>query len=679
MKDINPLLIEFNGVYKTSPFDKLKSEHFIPAFNIVIKESWNKIIEIADSEAEPTFVNTVEELEKATIKLGRISSIFFNLNSAETNKEMQSAAQTISPLLTEFNSNILLNENLYSRVKRLYSNIDIEDYSTEQKNLLKDYYTSFVRNGADLNSDQRERFVKIKKELSAKTLKFQENVLEETNSFIQHITNENDLAGLPNYAKSAARQDAESRDLDGWVITLDYPSYVPFMKYADNRSLREKLFRAYTSRSNKGNEFDNNNLIKEIVALRLELANILGYKTYADYVLEQRMALTPDKVNGFISELHNASIEFALKEKTEVVEFARKTGFVDELQRWDFSYYSEKLKTDKFGFNDEMIKPYFKLENVTKGIFDLSERLYGISFKRVDNIPLYHEDVEVYEVYRSDGSFLSLLYMDFFPRKGKQGGAWMTDYCPQYNFGGEAVRPHISIVCNFSKPTSDAPSLLTFDEVTTYLHEFGHALHGMMSECKYPSLSGTSVYRDFVELPSQIMENFAVEKQWLDMFAEHYITGEKIPSDLIKKIIDASNFQAGYLQERQLSFGMNDMAWHTITDREVGNVVDFESKAMAATELFPKVEGSAMSTAFSHIFAGGYAAGYYGYKWAEVLDADAFSVFKEQGIFSKEVAGSFCKNILQRGGTDHPMKLYKKFRGKEPSINALLKRSGLGG
>jgi peptidyl-dipeptidase Dcp len=678
MEDINPLLIEFDGVFKTSPFDKLKSEHFIPAFNTVIEESWNKIIEIADSEAEPTFVNTVEELEKATIKLGRISSIFFNLNSAETNKEMQSAAQTISPMLTEFNSNILLNESLYKRVKTLYNNIDIEDYSTEQKSLLKDYYTSFVRNGADLDNDNRERFVKIKKELSAKTLKFQENVLEETNSFMMHITDADDLKGLPDYAVTAAKQEAESRELEGWVITLDYPSYIPFMKYADNRLLREKIFRAYTSRSNKGNEYDNNNLIKEIVALRLELANILGYKTYADYVLEQRMALTPDKVNNFISELHDASVEFAVKEKSEVVDFARKSGFTEELQRWDFSYYSEKLKSDKFGFNDEMIKPYFKLENVTRGIFELSEKLYGISFKRVDNIPLYHEDVETYEVYRPDGSFLSLLYMDFFPRKGKQGGAWMTDYCPQYNFGGDDVRPHISIVCNFSKPTTDSPSLLTFDEVTTYLHEFGHALHGMMSECKYPSLSGTSVYRDFVELPSQIMENFAVEKEWLDMFAEHYTTGEKIPADLIKKIIDASNFQAGYLQERQLSFGMNDMAWHTLTDGKVDDVVDFESRAMAPTELFPKVEGSAMSTAFSHIFAGGYAAGYYGYKWAEVLDADAFSVFKERGIFNKEVADSFCKNILQRGGTDHPMKLYKKFRGKEPSVKALLKRSGLG-
>ncbi|MCT4640498.1 MAG: M3 family metallopeptidase [Bacteroidales bacterium] len=678
MEDINPLLIEFDGAFKTSPFDKLKSEHFVPAFNTVIEESWNKIVEIADSETEPSFVNTVEELEKATIKLGRISSIFFNLNSAETNKEMQSAAQTISPMLTEFNSNILLNENLYKRVKILYNNIDIDDYSTEQKSLLKDYYTSFVRNGADLDNDKRERFVKIKKELSTKTLKFQENVLEETNSFMLHITDADDLKGLPDYAVTAAKQEAESRELEGWVMTLDYPSYIPFMKYADNRQLREKMFRAYTSRSNKGNEYDNNNLIKEIVALRLELANILGYKTYADYVLEQRMALTPDKVNNFISELHDASVEFAVKEKSEVVDFASKSGFTEELQRWDFSYYSEKLKSDKFGFNDEMIKPYFKLENVTRGIFELSEKLYGISFKQVDNIPLYHEDVETYEVYRPDGSFLSLLYMDFFPRKGKQGGAWMTDYCSQYNFGGDDVRPHISIVCNFSKPTTDSPSLLTFDEVTTYLHEFGHALHGMMSECKYPSLSGTSVYRDFVELPSQIMENFAVEKEWLDMFAEHYTTGEKIPADLIKKIIDASNFQAGYLQERQLSFGMNDMAWHTLTDGKVDDVVDFESRAMAPTELFPKVEGSAMSTAFSHIFAGGYAAGYYGYKWAEVLDADAFSVFKERGIFNKDVAGSFCKNILQRGGTDHPMKLYKKFRGKEPSVKALLKRSGLG-
>jgi len=677
MSTTNPLLQDFSNNYQAAPFDKIKTENFVPAFKTLIEESENKINAIANCSETATFDNTIIALEESSMKLNRVSSIFYNLNSAETNSEMQKAAQIISPLLTEHESKTTLNVALFERIKALYNDMDNQNYSAEQITVITNYYKDFVRNGANLSETDKKHFVEIKKELSSLSLTFDDNLLHETNAFSLNITDEKDLAGLPQYVINAAKEEAANQNKEGWVFTLNYPSYVPFMQYSANRELREKMFKAYTSRANHNDKYDNKANVVKIANLRLELANILGYKTYADYALEERMALTPEKVNNFIKNLHNASRPFAEKEIAEVATLAKKEGFTGELQRWDFSYYSEKLKAEKYGFNEEMVKPYFELEKVSKGIFDLSNMLYGITFKEVTNIPTYNKDVKTFEVYSSDNKFISLLYMDFFPRESKQGGAWMTEYCSQSNINGKSIRPHISIVCNFTKPTQDTPSLLTFSEVTTFLHEFGHALHGMLTQCTYPSVSGTSVYRDFVELPSQIMENFAVKKEWLDMFAVHYKTGEKIPQDLIEKIIKAQNFQAGYSQERQLSFGMNDMSWHSINKPFNGDVVEFEKKAMSATELFPEVKGSLMSSSFSHIFAGGYASGYYGYKWAEVLDADAFSVFEKNGIFNKEIANSFYENILSKGGSEHPSKLYKQFRGQEPTVDALLERSGL--
>lgn len=677
MNNNNPLLQEFGNVHQTTPFDKIKVDNFVPAFTEIITETELLIDKIAACQENPTFDNTITQLEIASMKLDRLSNIFYNLNSAETNKELQEYAQIISPMLTEHESKITLNKNLFERIETLYNDIANQDYTAEQITVITNYYKDFVRNGANLNDSDKQHFVDIKKELSTSSLKFDDNLLHETNSYTLNITNSNDLSGLPQFAIDAAKEEAETRNAEGWIFTLNSPSYVPFMKYSSNREFREKIFRAYTSRANENNEYDNKDLVVKIANLRLELANLLGYKSYADYALEERMALTPEKVNNFLQELHNASHPFAKNELKEVSELAKSEGFNDTIQRWDFSYYSEILKSKKYGFNESEVKPYFELSNVTKGIFDLSNILYGISFKEVNNIPVYNKDVKTYEVYSADNKFIAVLYTDFFPRQSKQGGAWMTQYLTQSNIDNNSIRPHISIVCNFTKPTNDTPSLLTFGEVTTYLHEFGHALHGMLTQCTYPSVSGTSVYRDFVELPSQIMENFAVKKEWLDMFAVHYKTGEKIPQELIEKIIAAQNFQAGYLQERQLSFGLNDMAWHSLSTTFNGNINDFERAAMSPTEIFPEIKGSSMSTAFSHIFAGGYASGYYGYKWAEVLDADAFSLFEENGVFNKEIANSFYENILSKGGSEHPYKLYKQYRGQEPTIDALLKRSGL--
>lgn len=514
-------------------------------------------------------------------------------------------------------------------------------------------------------------------EISQLGLKFDENLLAETNGFTLHITREEDLAGLPESAKEQAALTAKEKNLEGWVFTLHAPSYIPFLKYADKRDLREKLYRAYSSRGNKDNDYNNNGIIKRMVALRLEKANLLGYKNYAEYALADRMAQTPEAVNDFLARLLEASHPYALAEKKEVEDFARKSGFTGELQRWDWAYYSNKLKQEKYALDDEMLKPYFKLEKVQEGVFGLAHSLYGLTFKEVNNIPKYHEDVKTFEVYDKDGSFLAVLYTDFFPRESKGGGAWMTEFRGQHRQNGKDVRPLVSIVMNFTKPTETKPSLLTFDEVTTFLHEFGHALHGMLSKVTYNSTSGTNVYRDFVELPSQVMENWAFEKEWLDQWAAHYETGEKIPAEYITKIHNAANFQSGYQSDRQISFGLVDMAWHTVTGEVKETVAAFEQQAMSATETFPAVDSSCFSAGFGHIFGGGYAAGYYSYKWAEVLDADAFSVFKQNGIFNAATADSFRKNILEKGGSEHPMILYKRFRGQEPQIDALLERSGL--
>lgn len=675
--DSNPLLSKFDTPYQTPPFDKIKHEHYKPALDSAISMARHEIDAIVNNPAEPTFENTIEALDRSGKLLADVSNILFNLNEAETDSILQQIVIEASPILTDFSNDINLNPDLFKRVKAVWEKRDSLKLTAEQQMLLDKTYKGFVRNGANLNEAEKEKYRAISRELSELTVKFNQNVLAETNSYKLHITNEADLAGLPQSLIDAAAYTAKQKGLDGWVITLDYPMYGPFMKYADNRELRKQLYMAYGSRCFKGNEYDNQKIALRIANLRLELANLLGYPNYATFVLENRMAETPERVNEFLNQLVEASLPAARDEVKEVEEFARQQGFKGKLERWDWSYYSEKLKNAKYSYNEEELKPYFQLEKVIDGVFLLANKLYGLTFSPNANIPVYHPDVKAYEVYDGSGRFMAVLYLDFFPREGKSGGAWMTSFRSQYRDNGKDVRPLVSIVTNFTKPTDKQPSLLTFYEFSTFLHEFGHALHGMLSDCNYTSLSGTSVYRDFVELPSQIMENFAVEKEYLDLFAVHYQTGEKIPQELVQKIIDSRNFQAGYFSLRQLGFGVLDMAWHTITKPVTEDVDSFEKKVLNPLEVLPPVKGTNMSVTFGHIFEGGYAAGYYGYKWAEVLDADAFEVFKEKGIFNREVAQSFRENILSKGGSEHPMTLYKRFRGQEPTIDALLKRSGL--
>lgn len=675
--DSNPLLSKFDTPYQTPPFDKIKHEHYKPALDSAISMARHEIDAIVNNPAEPTFENTIEALDRSGKLLADVSNILFNLNEAETDSILQQIVIEASPILTDFSNDINLNPDLFKRVKAVWEKRDSLKLTAEQQMLLDKTYKGFVRNGANLNEADKEKYRAISRELSELTVKFNQNVLAETNSYKLHITNEADLAGLPQSLIDAAAYTAKQKGLDGWVITLDYPMYGPFMKYADNRELRKQLYMAYGSRCFKGNEYDNQKIALRIANLRLELANLLGYPNYATFVLENRMAETPERVNEFLNQLVEASLPAARDEVKEVEEFARQQGFKGKLERWDWSYYSEKLKNAKYSYNEEELKPYFQLEKVIDGVFLLANKLYGLTFSPNANIPVYHPDVKAYEVYDGSGRFMAVLYLDFFPREGKSGGAWMTSFRSQYRDNGKDVRPLVSIVTNFTKPTDKQPSLLTFYEFSTFLHEFGHALHGMLSDCNYTSLSGTSVYRDFVELPSQIMENFAVEKEYLDLFAVHYQTGEKIPQELVQKIIDSRNFQAGYFSLRQLGFGVLDMAWHTITKPVTEDVDSFEKKVLNPLEVLPPVKGTNMSVTFGHIFEGGYAAGYYGYKWAEVLDADAFEVFKEKGIFNREVAQSFRENILSKGGSEHPMTLYKRFRGQEPTIDALLKRSGL--
>jgi peptidyl-dipeptidase Dcp len=677
VKETNPLLAEWNTPHQTPPFQQIKHEHFIPAIDATLKEAKKEVDVIISNTDRPTFQNTIVALEVVGEKLERVTSVLFNLNSAETDDEIQAIAREVSPKLSEFSNYISLNEKLFGKVKVVYSQKGKLNLTPEDLQLLEKKYLGFVRSGANLEGDAKKRYAEIVTELSQLSLQFGENVLAETNAYQLLVTDQSDLAGLPDSEREAAAQTAKSKGKEGWLFTLHGPSFVGFMKYADNRKLREEMYRAYTSRGFQKNDKNNEQIIRKTVNLRLEKAKLLGFKNHAEYVLAERMAENPQRVNDFINQLHAASRPAAEREFAEVQEFAGKLGLKDPLQRWDWSYYSEKLKNASYGFDEQQVKPYFQLEKVRKGVFDLATRLYGLTFKENKAIPVYHPDVTAYEVYDQDGSFLSVLYLDFFPREGKSGGAWMNDLRPESKVNGKDIRPIITVVCNFTKPTETKPSLLTFNEVTTFLHEFGHALHGMMASTVYPSQSGTNVYRDFVELPSQIMENWATQKEWLDLFAVHYKTGEKIPAELVQKLIDAENFQAGYASERQLSFGMNDMAWHSITEPMNGDIVEFEQKAIAPTELFKPVAGSCLSSSFSHIFSGGYAAGYYGYKWAEVLDADAFSQFKKNGIFDKATATSFRKNILEKGGTEHPMKLYIAFRGQEPSIEPLLERSGL--
>jgi len=669
----NPLLEPFDK----APFSKIKNEHFKPAFLQAIADAKKEIDNIVDNPELPTFENTLEALDFSGQQLDRISSIFFNLNSAETNEEIQKIAQEVSPLLSEFSNDITLNQGLFERIKTVYEQRDSLELSPEQYMLLEKKYKSFSRNGANLNDTDKKRLREIDAELSKLKLKFGENVLAETNKFEMLLTNEEDLEGLPEGEKEAAAHLADSKGKKGWLITLDYPSYIPFMKYAKNRELRKKLSLAFGSKGFHNDELDNQENVLKIVALRHERANLLGYPTHAHFVLEERMAETPEKVTDFLNELLEKAKPAAEREFTELEDFAKKLDRIDRLEKWDSAYYSEKLKQKLFNLDDEKLKPYFKLENVINGVFKVAEKLFGLRFEEVSSIEKYHPDVKTFEVYDDADNFISLFYADFHPRPGKRGGAWMTSYKPQYTLHGKNSRPHISNVCNFTKPTATKPSLLTFNEVTTLFHEFGHGLHGMLANTTYPSLSGTSVYWDFVELPSQVMENWCYEKEALELFAHHYETGDLIPMELVEKIKESATFQEGMATVRQLSFGFLDMAWHGTDPSNITDVKAYEVKAFENTNLFPETPETCMSTSFSHIFQGGYSSGYYSYKWAEVLDADAFAYFKQNGIFNREIADKFKENVLSKGGTENPMDLYKRFRGAEPNIDALLERAGL--
>ena len=674
---MNILNNPFSTPYNTAPFSKIKNKDFLPAFNQAIENTKVEIDVIINNSETPNFKNTLESLDFSGEQLERISSIFFNLNSAETNDEIQKIAQEVSPLLSEFNNDITLNKKLFKRVKAVYDSKENLILTEEQKTLLDKRYKSFSRNGANLSEDKKLKLREIDKKLSKLKLKFGENVLAETNKFEMFITNEKDLSGLPKGAKEAALQLAESKNKKGWLITLNYPSYIPFMTYANNRELRKKLSMAFGSISFKNDEFDNQDILLKIVNLRYNRAILLGYKSHAHFVLEERMAETPEKVSEFLNELLEKAKPAAEREFANLENFAIKLDGIERLEKWDAAYYSEKLKQKLFNFDDEELKPYFKLENVIEGVFTVARKLYDLNFEEIHTIDKYHKDVLTYKVTNEKKEIISIFYVDFFPRTGKRNGAWMTSFKPQYIKKDINQRPHISIVCNFTKPTKSKPSLLTFNEVTTLFHEFGHALHGMLANTTYPSLSGTSVSWDFVELPSQVLENWCYEKDALELFAKHYETDAIIPMDLVNKIKASSNFHEGMQTLRQLSLGLLDMSWHRQDSSNIKNVKTHELTAFKGTQLYPDVTKNCTSTAFSHIFQGGYSSGYYSYKWAEVLDADAFAYFTEQGIFNKKVANKFKENVLSKGGTENPMTLYKRFRGQEPKPEALLKRAGL--
>lgn len=672
----NPLLSPPKTPYETAAFDVIAPEHFLPAIKESIALAHREIAEIKN-EALPTFENTVAALDRSGKALGVISSIFFNLNAAETTDEIQQLAREISPLLTSHANDILLDKELFDRVSQVYHSKEKFSLSAEQHTLLQKTYNSFVRNGAMLNPEDALILRKLDEEIAQLSLKFGENVLAETKRFLHLIHKKEELEGIPPTAVEAAAQLAEEKGHAGsWAFTLDYPSYIPVMTYAKDRALRKTMFYAFNTKCTKGDELDNKEIITKLIRLKSERAQLLGFSSHAEFTLQERMAKTPKKVQAFLQELLLKAKPKALEEVQEVAQLAKKDG-IDSLQKWDFAYYSELLKKEKYAFDEEELRPYFSLENVIEGVFKTATKLFGITFKSSTAIPVYHSEVTAYEVRDREEKFLAVLYADFFPRKGKRNGAWMTSYRGQYTDKHGDHRPHISIVCNFTKPTPSTPSLLTFSEVTTLFHEFGHALHGMLARGQYESLSGTSVYWDFVELPSQIFENWCYEKECLDLFAKHYQTQAPIPGELITKIKRAANFQQGYMTLRQLSFGLLDMAYHSVDPASLTDIKNFESQVLKNTEVLPALAETLVSTSFSHIFQGGYAAGYYSYKWAEVLDADAFELFQEKGVFDIETALSFEKNILSAGGSEHPSILYARFRGREPKQDALLKRSGL--
>lgn len=676
----NPFFENIHTPHGTVPFDRIAVEHYAPAIRRGI-ECQNEEIDAIVNNLEPAnFHNTILALEKSGQLLHRVEVVFDNLLSAETNDAMQELAKELMPLLSEHANNITLNERLFERVKTAYEHRNNEPLTAEQRKLTEDTYEGFVRSGANLQGADKEKYRELSRQLSLLTLQFSENNLKETNDYQLVLTDEAQLKGLPQSAIDAAAETAREKQQEGWVFTLHAPSYVPFLTYAADRDLRKEIYMAYNTKCTHANACNNLDIVKQLVNTRLALAQLLGYKDYATYKLERRMAQNSANVYHLLDQLLEAYKPTAQKEYAEVQALAREEQGADfTLMPWDWGYYSQKLKDRKFNLNDEMLRPYFELENVKKGVFGLATRLYGITFQKNPDIPVYHKDVEAFDVFDKDGSFLAVLYTDFHPREGKRSGAWMTSYKEQWidEKTGENSRPHVSLVMNFTKPTQDKPALLTFGEVETFLHEFGHSLHGMFANTTYASLSGTNVYWDFVELPSQFMENFAVEKEFLHTFARHYQTGELIPDELVQRIVNSRNFNAAYACLRQVSFGLLDMAWYTRTTPFEGDVMAYEKQAWARAQILPSVEGTCMSTQFSHIFAGGYSAGYYSYKWAEVLDADAFSLFKKQGIFDQKTAFSFRENILSRGGTEHPMTLYKRFRRQEPTIDALLIRNGI--
>lgn len=675
---MNVLLKKFTTPFETVPFNEIKPEDFLPAVKEAIATAKKRIADIKANTAPETFENVMEALEAASPEVDLISGIFFNLHSAETNDKIQDIAKEFSPLLTEFGNDISLDADLFKKIKKVWDHKDGFNLSAEQKMLLEKSYKSFVRNGALLNDTQKEKMREISTKLSTLGLQFGDHILKETNEYVMLIDNKEDLKGLPADVAEAAATIATEKGHEGkWAFTLQYPSVIPFLTHASNRELRHKLWLANSTKGFKDGETDNKAIVKEIASLRHQKANLLGYESHADFVLEERMASNPKTVFEFIENIVNHATPAAIKETEELRAYAKKLDGIEDLQKWDVGYYAEKLKNEKFQVNDEMLRPYFKLENVIDGVFQVAKNLYGLTFKQRFDIPVYHEDVKTYEVLDENGKHISVFYADFHPRAGKRNGAWMTSFRGQKVDQGVQVRPHVAIVCNFTKPTATKPSLLGFDEVTTLFHEFGHALHGMLADTKYESLSGTNVFWDFVELPSQILENWAYEKECLDLFAEHFETKEKIPAELIKKIKDSSSFLEGRATLRQLSFATVDMAWHSANPASIADIEAFESNTMGKMDFLPAVKGTSISTAFSHIFAGGYSAGYYSYKWAEVLDADAFEFFKEKGIFNREIAAKFRDNVLSKGGSQHPMDLYVAFRGQKPNPDALLRRAGL--
>ena len=677
MAGVNPLLVTYKTPHQTIPFNEIKTEHYFPAFEEAMKQHMQNVDAIINNPDVATFDNTIVALEHSGALITKVSSPFYNLLSSETTDELQDIAEKISPIVTEHSNSINLNEKLFARVKTVYLQKDKLKLTPEQQMLLKDTYEGFTKSGANLSDADKAIYRELTKELGLLTLQYGQNVLKETNKFSLLITNKTLLTGLPDDFLQVLASNAKKAGKEGWLLNLKATCYVPFMKYAENRDLRRELYMANTSKCMIGGEFDNRENVRKIVNTRLKIANLLGYKSYADYELVDRMAENKTNVYDLLDKLLKAYKPEAEKEYNEVQDYATKNGAYFTIQPWDWSFYSEKLKDEKYAVNDEMLKPYFELENVKKGVFGLATRLYGIKFIRNTKIPVYNPEVCAYDVTDENGKFLAVLYTDFHPREGKRAGAWMNDFKAQSMVGTLDSRPQITVVMNFTRPTDTKPALLTYDELKTFLHEFGHSLHGMLTKCTYESLSGTNVYRDFVELPSQIMENWASEKEFLDGFAKHYQTGEKIPAELIQKIKATENFNIAYSCLRQLSFCYLDMGWHTLETPFTENVIDFEKQQMASTQVMPMVPNTGMSPTFSHIFSGGYAAGYYSYKWAEVLDADAFSVFSKNGIFDKKTANSFRQSILTKGGTEHPMILYKRFRGQEPTIDAILKRDGI--